>query len=138
MAKKKSRSVKLASLIVVGEGAHDKAFISHMKSLYDGETGQTVKVDSADGGSPKDIIKTTDRKYKHTAYDRRYTLMDSDVPITQQDRDSARKLKIQLILSEPVCLEGMLLEVLGQRAPNTAASCKASLHPQLSWRTDSS
>ncbi len=89
MAKKKSRRVKLASLIVVGEGAHDKAFINYMKSLYDGETGQIVKVDSADGGSPKDIIKTTDRKYKHTAYDRRYILMDSDVPIKSRITYSA-------------------------------------------------
>ncbi|WP_250656067.1 hypothetical protein [Alkalimarinus coralli] len=131
MAKRKGRKVKLASLIIVGEGPHDKAFLNHMKRLYDGDTGQTVKVDSADGGSPADIIKTTDRKYKHAAYDRRYILMDSDVTIRQQDRDRARKLKIQLVISEPICLEGMLLEVLGQKAPDNNDSCKAKLHPQL-------
>jgi hypothetical protein len=60
--------------------------------------------------------------------------MDSDVPIPQQDRDSARRLKIQLILSEPVCLEGMLLEVLEQKAPDTNDACKADLHPQLSGK----
>jgi len=50
---KRNRKVKLSSLIVVGEGPHDKAFINHMKDLYDNRTsGQKVKVESADGGSP--------------------------------------------------------------------------------------
>jgi hypothetical protein len=133
MAKrKKLHRVKRATLIIVGEGAHDKAFLNHMKQLYDGETGQAVKVDSADGGSPGNIIQTTNRKYKHADYDRRFILMDADVTIQQQDRDSARKFNIELIISTPVCLEGMLLEVLGQRSPDTSDACKRSLHPSLS------
>ena len=130
---RKRRQVKRATLIVVGEGPIEKAFIRHMKNLYDGQnTGQVVKVDSADGGSPADIIKTTVRKYSHAEYDRRYVLMDSDVNIRQQDYDAARKAKIDLIVSRPVCLEGMLLDVLGLPVPDTNASCKAALHPQLS------
>lgn len=126
------RKAKLATLIVVGEGLHESAFLRHMKNLYDDRhTGQTVKIDSADGGSPLDIIKTTTRKYRHADYDRRYVLMDSDVSIRQQDYDAARKARIKLVISTPVCLEGMLLEVVGQRAPLTNMACKAALHPQL-------
>lgn len=129
---RRPRKVKLTALIVVGEGPHEKAFLNHMKSLYDGRaTGQTVKVDSADGGSPADIIKTTIRKYRHTHYDKRYVLMDSDVCIGQQEYKVAQKAKIELVISTPVCLEGMLLEVLGQTAPATNRACKSALHPQL-------
>lgn len=130
---KKDRKAKLATLLIVGEGPIDKAFINHMKGLYGGQhTGQKVKVDSADGGSPADIIETTIRKYRHAHYDKRFILIDEDVPIRQQDYDSARKAKIELVVSKPICLEGMLLDVLEQDIPSTNAGCKASLHPQLS------
>jgi hypothetical protein len=55
---KKNRRVKLASLIVVGERPHDKAFINHIKDNYARRAlDQTVKVELADGGSPRDILK---------------------------------------------------------------------------------
>jgi len=129
---RKQRKVKLSSLIVVGEGPHDKAFISHMKSLYDNrQSGQKVKVESADGGSPRDILKSV-VKNKHVEYDKKYVLIDSDVPICQQDRDYARKNKIEIIQSTPVCLEGMLLDALGFSAPNGNDECKQVFHSMLS------
>lgn len=133
MAKKKRNlKAQLTSLIVVGEGPHDKAFLKHMQKLYDGNTGQKVKIDSADGGSPYDIINSTDRKHKHAAFDRRFILMDSDVTIRQQDWTLANNKRIEIITSEPICLEGMLLEVLNRRAPDNAQACKRTLHPELS------
>jgi len=132
MARRILRRVKLTTLIVVGEGAHDKAFLNHMKSIYDGRTsGQKVTINSADGGSPVDIINTVIRKHSHTDFDKRYVLLDSDVPITQQARIRAKRSKIELVESTPVCLEGMLLEILGQRVRGTNGACKAALHPQL-------
>lgn len=128
----KMRHIKKTTLIVVGEGAHDKAFLDHMKSIYDSRnSGQKIKIDSADGGSPHDVIKTIIKKTNHTDYDRKYILMDSDVAIPQQDLSNAKKNNIVILLSEPLCLEGMLLDILGQTTPPTAESCKRSLHPQL-------
>ena len=89
-----------------------------------------MRIEAADGGSPGDILKSA-IKYKQAAYDRKYVLMDSDVALTQQNRDFAEKHKIQILQSCPICLEGMLLEVLCQRAPTTNKACKAALHPQL-------
>lgn len=130
MAKK--RKGQLASLLVVGEGACDKAFIKHMNRLYSSpHTGQKVKVDSGDGGSPASVIQTTIRKYKHVAYDRRFILLDSDIPIRQQDFDKAKSAKIELIISSPICLEGMLLDVLDQPIPCSNRACKDCLHAQL-------
>lgn len=132
MSKRNNRKVKLATLIVVGEGPHDRAFLNHMKSLYDSrETGQKVTINSADGGSPGDIIDTVIRKNRHTNFDKRYILLDSDVPIIQQDRDKARRNKIELVESTPHCLEGMLLDILGEPVPANSNACKAAMHPKL-------
>ncbi len=130
---KRQRKVKQTTLIVVGEGQHDKAFLNHMKGIYDSrETGQKVTIDFSSGGSPHDIIKSSVKKVAHISYDKKYILMDDDVTIRQQDRDLAKKQKIQILLSQPICLEGMLLDILQQTIPTTADKCKASLHPQLS------
>jgi len=130
---KKIRRIKLATLLIVGEGVHEKAFLQHMKLLYDGENDQAVKVDAASGGSPIEVIDETIRKYNHADYSRKVILLDEDVVIRQQDRDKARKNKIELIVSAPVCLEGMLLEILGCKVAefSSAADCKKQLHPML-------
>ena len=131
MKKRRGRRTQLATLIVVGEGPHDQAFINHMKELYDHrETGQKVKVESADGGSPQDIIRYVVKK-KHIDYDRRVILMDSDIPLQPQDEVEARKSKITIIQSTPHCLEGMLLDILGEKSPVNSQACKARLHPRL-------
>lgn len=133
MPKRQTRRVKQTTLIMVGEGPHDKAFLKHMQSVFDNrESGQRIRVESADGGSPKNIIRSTIKKCHHADFDRRYILIDSDVTITQQDRDIARRHKIELIESKPLCLEGMLLEVIGIQAPGTSQQCKNILHPKLS------
>ena len=127
----KKRKVQLATLLIVSEGADDKAFLNHMRDLFDGrETGQKIKVQSADGGSPHDIIKVAIRS-KHAAYDRRVVFMDSDVAVTEKDLKFADKHKIELILCEPWCLEGMLLDVLGHSIPHSCGACKRTLHPML-------
>lgn len=128
----RKRKVQLATLLVVGEGAHDKAFLNHMRDLVDGrETGQKIKVQSADGGSPRDIIKVATRS-KHAAYDRRVVFMDSDVPVTVQDKKFSETHNVKLILCEPWCLEGMLLEILGENVPTGCILCKRKLHAKLS------
>lgn len=130
MAKK--RQVLKATLLIVGEGVHEKAFLQYLKSLFDHrESGQVVKVDAASGGSPIEIIDETIRKNNHAEYNRKVILLDSDIVIRQQDRDKAKKYKIELIESTPICLEGMLLELLGQTIPASAQSCKDKLHSLL-------
>jgi hypothetical protein len=103
-----SRRIKktlLSTLIIVGEGACEKAFLSHLKGLYSHNTEQKIKLESADGGSPEDIVRTAIKKTKHIDYDRKYILIDSKTIAM------AKKAKIIIILSKPLCLEGMILEV---------------------------
>lgn len=133
---KKQRKVQLATLLAVGEGPADKAFINHLKEMYSQNTGQKVKVEAEDGGSPASMIRNVIRKHRHEAFDRRILLLDEDVPITEGDVAKATKANIELIISTPVCLEGMLLTVIHQQVPEGASAqrCKDILHPQLSGK----
>ncbi len=131
----------LKTLLIMGEGAHERAFLQHLKLLYDNrENGQKLTIDAASGGSPIEIIDETIRKSNHAGYDRKLILLDTDVKIRQQDRDKAKKNKIELIISTPVCLEGMLLDILGINVPESlaSASCKSRLHARLAGLPTSS
>lgn len=132
---KRNRRIQQTTLIIVGEGSHEKAFLTHMKVIYTlRNSGQKVSIVKGDGGSPYDVIKSTIKKSSHAAFDYKFILMDNDVPIKQQEYDLAKKQNIELLLSTPLCLEGMLLEVIGQNPSNTAEACKKLLHPQLSGK----
>ena len=130
MARKVKKTL-LSTLIIVGEGACEKAFLSHLKGLYSYNTKQKIKLESADGGSPEDIVRTAIKKTKHIDYDRKFILMDSDISIDDKTIAMAKKAKITIILSKPLCLEGMLLNMLGESVPDTSAKCKSKLHPKL-------
>lgn len=84
MAKRTSRLVNKTTLLVMGEGEHDKAFLSHMRGIYhERRSGSKITLDFSSGGSPHDIIKDTVKKSRHVGYDKKFILMDSDVPVRQ-------------------------------------------------------
>lgn len=131
---KQQRLVSKTTLLIVGEGADDQAFIKHMNQQINADNdGIKPTIEKQSGGSPGNIITNATRKYDHLPFDQRYIILDSDIPLTQQDRDKARKHGYHIIEWTPVCLEGALLEVLGERVANNAqaAALKARLHPLL-------
>lgn len=135
MAKRQVRKINKTTLLIMGEGEHDKAFLEHMKGIYyDRQSGSKIRLDFSGGGSPHDIIKDTIKKSRHVAYDRKIILMDDDIEIYQQDQNAARNASILILQSTPICLEGMLLNVLGEKIPTSAQKCKGVLHPLLSGR----
>lgn len=131
----KAPSVSLTTLLVVGEGADDKAFINHMKALFHqrqiGKVGP--KIEAGNGGSADVIITNTLRMFKTAAYDRKLLVLDSDLPPTAAKAKAANKAGFELILWSPLCLEGALLNVLGEAInPNeTSQQLKKRLHPRL-------
>ena len=44
---RKIKKALLSTVIIVGEGVHEKAFLSYLKELYSFNTGQKVKIDLA-------------------------------------------------------------------------------------------
>lgn len=134
MAKKKTpRTTQQTTLIIVGEGECEKAFLEHLKSLYnERHSGKKIKIDYQGGGSPHDIIKYTQKTTRHIGYDEIYILMDSDVMVKDEDLKTAKDSNFIILYSTPLCLEGMLLKILNQSIPNTNDDCKKKLYPQLS------
>lgn len=129
---KKRRIPKLKTTLIVGEGPTDTAFINHLKAIYDGRhTGQRIRVRSSDGGSPEGIVHDA-IKDRDVQYDRRVILMDSDCPVQAKTVKKIQKKSIVVIQSRPNCLEGMLLEHLGETVPHTSKACKSRLHSMLS------
>lgn len=131
-----------STLLVVGEGADDRAFITHMKQLYcPRDSGMSVKVEAGDGGSPGNVITHAIRKYQGKDYDRRLFLLDADLPPDEADYKRAVKEGYVIILWQPQCLEGALLDTLGEAVNQHESSqqLKARLHPRLDGRhTDAS
>lgn len=123
---------KLDTLLIVGEGSIDEAFINHMKFIFDSRNnGQKVTIDSGDGGSPHQVIRSTLRKHQHKDFNKMVVLLDSDVPIEEKTINLATKKGVELIISTPHCLDCMLLEVLGRNAGENCTICKRELHDLL-------
>ncbi|WP_210433182.1 hypothetical protein [Vreelandella massiliensis] len=139
MARKRSqrnpnRHVIKTALLIVGEGPDDQAFIKHMhQQLRQRHSGIKAKIEKQSGGSPGNIIDNATRKYAHQDFDQRFIVLDADIPPSQQERDKARKNGYSLIFWAPTCLEGALLDSLGERvnAHETAQQLKDRLHPRL-------
>lgn len=139
MARKNSRrishrAVSKTALLIVGEGADDQAFINHMNRQFRAENASIrSKIEKQSGGSPGNIIRNATRKYKDRAYDQRFLVLDSDIQLTQPEYDRARQSGYRVILWSPVCLEGALLDVLGDMVSEseTARQLKDRLHPRL-------
>lgn len=140
--RKGPRNLMRSTLLVVGEGADDRAFITHMKQLYcPRDSGMSVKVEAGDGGSPGNVITHAIRKYQGKDYDRRLFVLDADLPPDEADYKRATKEGYEIILWQPQCLEGALLDSLGEPVGEHESSqeLKARLHPRLDGRhTDAS
>lgn len=130
----RSRPTSKTTLLIVGEGPDDQAFIKHMnQELRADNRGIRPRIEKQSGGSPGNIITNAVRKYEHQSFDQRYFVLDSDITISQQDHDKAKKYGYRIIQWSPVCLEGALLDVLGEKVSSNepAASLKKRLHPLL-------
>ncbi|POE11000.1 hypothetical protein BV921_08150 [Pectobacterium odoriferum] len=131
MTKKKivRRSVR-KTLLLVGEGYAEKAFLSHLKSLFSNGTFKVSTV-TAGGKGPEHVITHAISCKKCDGYDFVIVLLDTDLPWPKSHIRSALSAGINLIGSEP-CLEGLLLDILGLRKVNSNKGCKDLLHPLLS------
>ena len=121
---KRNRRLVLQTILIVGEGARDEAFLKHLKSLYVGrDSGVSIKIINAQGGSPYDIVIFTARQIQNVSYDRAIVVMDTDVPWLQKTANKAKKHKIKLIGVEP-CIEGLMLTILNQNTRGSNHECK--------------
>lgn len=131
MAKKKAvrRSIN-KTLLLVGEGYAEKAFLSHLKSLFSNGKFK-VTVITAGGKGPEHIITHAISCKNCDGYDFVIVLLDTDLCWPKVHKERAISAGINLVGSQP-CLEGLLLDVIGKPKANTNSGCKKRLHPLLS------
>jgi hypothetical protein len=121
------------TLLLVGEGKTEKAFLEHLCSLYCADRqGVAVTIRNAYGGGPENVVDRAIRYSGNFSYDRVAVLMDTDRPWDDETRKRAKKNNITLIGSEP-CIEGMLLGILEQAVPEGTSSkaCKGIIQKKL-------
>lgn len=119
------------TLLVVGEGDSEEAFLKHLRDLYcSGGAGVAVTVRNAHGKGPENVIDHTARQARIYSYDARVALLDTDIAWTDKLKKEARKAKIEMVGSTP-CLEGLLLSILGKRPPVQSADCKKAIQQSL-------
>lgn len=135
MAKRKDiRKVK-KTLLAVGEGVSEKAFLLHLKSIYSCGDPK-IRVVTAGGKGPENVINHAISCMKCDGYDKCVVLLDTDLPWPRKLVTIAEAKGILLIGSEP-CLEGFLLDILSRGKSGTNNGCKELLHPLLSGASTS-
>ena len=101
------------TLLLVGEGAHEVAFLRHVKNIFAPRgCGLGITIKNARGKGALHVINWTVKQIQNAAYDACATLLDTDTDFTPVVVKIANDHEIQLLKSEP-CLETMLLQMLG-------------------------
>ena len=123
--KRKPRSTRHTTLIVV-EGDTERALVNYLKILCGRNCVTRVTIENAHGGSGDGVLQLA-IKLCSNAFDSCACLYDTDrAPTIKRFMDKARKLKIQEIPSAP-CIEGLLLEILGEKVPSSSDECKRAM-----------
>lgn len=131
MAKKKvTHRFVIKTLLLVGEGHAEKAFLSHLKSIFSNGKFK-VSIVNAGGKGPEHIISHAISCKKCDGYDFVIVLLDTDLPWPKTHVQRAMAAGINLVGSEP-CLEGLLLDLLGNNKSDNNNGCKDAMHPLLS------
>ncbi len=131
MARTKFTRKLKETLVFVGEGETEEAFISYLRSLF--STGNpSVKVKSAGGKGPSNVIGDAIGTLNSSGCDRVAALLDLDLPWPKTKVRTARNKKIILIGVDP-CIEAMLIDILEIQRPTPCnnQTCKVLLHPKL-------
>lgn len=100
----------MIAVFAFGEGETEGAFLKHLRSTYGRNTGIKVRIDNGSGKTPEVVVKQA-IKLSTSFFDRRFVLIDTDVPWTDSVKKLAKSHKIELIGATP-CIEGFLLSLL--------------------------
>ena len=117
------------TLLIVGEGADEVAFLKHVKQLYvERGCGLAVTIKNAQGKGAKHVVEWTIKQAAIADYDAVAVLLDTDTDWSASVRKQAERKKIHLLLSEP-CFEALLLRTLGQHPVEVTAALKSQFAP---------
>ena len=111
---KPTRNTKV-TILIVGEGPTEKAFLQYLKELYILRIDDfAVKVEGGTGGSPSSIVQKAIRLRGSRGYDKCYVLIDADKPLETDFKlaDRMKKRPRVEVLKATPCIEGLFLAIL--------------------------
>lgn len=112
------------TILIVGEGADEEAFLNHIKSIFVPRgCGKSVKVKNAQGKGATHVVEWTIRQMATADYDMVVIMLDTDKDWTHEARLKADGKGIVILPSTP-CFEAVMLRVLGQNPNGNAQVLK--------------
>jgi len=119
------------TILIVGEGRHEEAFLNHLKRLYvDRGCGISVAIKNARGKGAKHVVDWTIRQIRNASYDEVAVLLDTDQDWTTAVQTKAKRNKIAVLTSDP-CFEAMLLRAMRKRAVGDSKALKKAFGPYV-------
>jgi len=119
------------TILIVGEGRHEEAFLSHLKRLYIGRgCGLSVSIKNARGKGAKHVVDWTVRQIRNASYDVVAVLLDTDQDWTPAVQTKAKRNRIAVLTSDP-CFEALLLRGMRKRAVGDAKTLKKAFAPYV-------
>lgn len=119
------------TLLIVGEGYHEEAFLSHVKQIYAPRgCGLAVTIKNARGKGAMHVIEWTIKQIANAQFDVVAAMLDTDTDWSPAVEKQARRKKIQILASDP-CFDAVMLRLLGVNAEVEAKALKKKLAPYL-------
>jgi hypothetical protein len=120
------------TLLIVGEGYDEVAFLNHLKQLYVPRgCGLAVTIKNARGKGALHVVNWTAGQMHNAKYDTVAALLDTDTDWDAKTDKLARTRKIQVLKSEP-CFEAMMLRLIGRTPIGDAHTLKKQFAPYVS------
>lgn len=117
------------TLLIVGEGRHEEAFLNHVKLRYAPRgCGLAVTIKNARGKGAKHVIDWTIRQIANADYDTVAAMLDTDQDWNAIVEKQAKAKKIQVLASEP-CFDAVMLRLLGKNPVGDGKALKKLLAP---------
>ena len=117
------------TLLIVGEGADEVAFLNHVKKLtIIRGCGLSVKIKNAQGKGARHVVEWTVRQKAIATYDTVAVLVDTDKDWSDSVIRLASRKNIRLLLSEP-CFEALMMRILKEDPNGDASTLKKRFAP---------
>ncbi|XZG70642.1 hypothetical protein ACTSKR_01940 [Chitinibacteraceae bacterium HSL-7] len=121
------------TVLVLCEGPSDVAFLRYLVQLRRNHPGAAKATIRPAGGKGADnVIHTLLGTARcQSGFDRLVAVCDADIEASPKQIEALKKKNGHLVVIRPHCLEGLLLELLGQRPGINSKSCKQLLSDKL-------
>lgn len=119
------------TLLIVGEGYHEEAFLNHVKQIYAPRgCGLAVTIKNARGKGAMHVIDWTIKQIANAHFDVVAAMLDTDEGWSPTVAKLAWKKKVQVLASAP-CFDALMLRLLDVNAEGEAKALKKKLAPYL-------